>query len=306
MNLLPTTLVYADEMSEALDGVGALSKTISNYGPLVVLLSIFFIIFLALVFLVLKGNNKMMKQIMDRQKSNDDLEDDIVNKLVETVLDSLYKKTDNDLSKTIQDSLEPLENAIQSLQIKKDTKNDYHKDIVGAYIDVNMAFKDASREALSELKCSRIAIYMFHNGNVSMLGLPFFKMSCIHEWSSRGNKNATIRGINHIDMPLHLFNDFIEDLWNHGVYKSEDVEKTSLTDSSIKDFVYGSVTRSLYMVAIKGSEGTIAGFVVAEFDNTDNFEHNETRNNEVKAVLDKMIDKISPIVSNKYVYKKKM
>ena len=105
-------------------------------------------------------------------------------------------------------------------------------------------------------------------------------------------------------MPLHLFNDFIEDLWRDGIYKSENVDETIKVDPSIKEFISFSKTKSLYIMAIKNDSDAITGFVVAEFNNTDTFEHDEARDEEINTVLVEMIRKISPIVSNRYVFKK--
>lgn len=301
MNL--TEVTSSTDVNSVVGGVNSLSKTISDYGPLVVLLAVFLLVFILLVVLVLRSNSKMMKQIMTSSTTSEDLEGELLNKFVEGALATLTRENTS-MAETIKASLEPLENVIKHMDSGNTptTKNDdYHKDLVGAYIDVNMAFKDASRSALTSLNCGRVAIYMFHNGNASLLGLPFFKMTCIHEWTNRGN--GTLRGKSHSDMPLHLFNDFIENLWNAGVYKSEDIEKSSHVDPSILEFTSFSNTKALYMIAIKDNDGVITGFVVAEFNDIDTFEHDETRNNEVYTVINGMIQKISPIVSNKYVFK---
>lgn len=302
MNPFIPTTVYASEAEEALDAVDKMSKTIVDYGPLVVLLSIFFLIFIVLIAVILRSNFKMTRQIVNRNNSNGKLEEEVIKKFVNGALSELTK--DQDIEGAIARQLKPLEDAIHDIQHghEHDDENDYHRDLVGAYIDVNMAFKDASRTALKDLKCDRIGIYIFHNGNESMLGLPFFKMSCIHEWTSTGQN--TLRGKSHSNMPLHLFNDFIEDLWRSGVYRSENVDETIKIDPSIKEFISFSKTKSLYIMAIKNDSDAITGFVVAEFDNTDTFEHNEARNKEINTVLVEMIRKISPIVSNRYVFKK--
>ena len=278
-----------------------MSETIIDYGPLVVLLSIFFLVFICLIIVVLRSNYKMTRQIVNRNNSNGKLEEEVIKKFVNGALSELTK--DQDIEGAIARQLKPIETAIYNMHYHEyDDENDYHRDLVGAYIDVNMAFKDASRTALKYLKCDRIGIYIFHNGNESMLGLPFFKMSCIHEWTSTGTN--TLRGKSHSSMPLHLFNDFIEDLWRDGVYKSENVDETIKTDPSIKEFISFSKTKSLYIMAIKNDSDAITGFVVAEFDNIETFEHNETRDSEINTVLVDMIRKISPIVSNRYVFKK--
>lgn len=300
MNSIITTTAYASEADGAVDAVDKMSKAIIEYGPLVVLLSIFFLIFIALIAVVLRSNHKLTTQITNRNNANGKLEEEVIKKFVNGALSELTK--DQDIEGAIARQLKPLEDAISHMNHEHDDENDYHRDLVGAYIDVNMAFKDASRTALKDLKCDRVGIYIFHNGNESMLGLPFFKMSCIHEWTSTGTN--TLRGKSHSSMPLHLFNDFIEDLWRNGIYKSENVDETIKTDPSIKEFISFSKTKSLYIMAIKNDSDAITGFVVAEFDETDTFEHNEDRNEEINTVLVEMIRKISPIVSNRYVFKR--
>lgn len=300
MNSFVTTTAYASEADGAVDAVDKMSKAIIEYGPLVVLLSIFFLIFIILIVVVLRSNHRLTTQIMNRNNTNGKLEEEVIKKFVNGALSELTK--DQDIEGAIARQLKPLEDAISHMNHEHDDENDYHRDLVGAYIDVNMAFKDASRTALKDLKCDRIGIYIFHNGNESMLGLPFFKMSCIHEWTSTGTN--TLRGKSHSSMPLHLFNDFIEDLWRDGVYKSENIDETIKTDPSIKEFISFSKTKSLYIMAIKNDSDAITGFVVAEFDNIETFEHNETRDSEINIILVEMIRKISPIVSNRYVFKK--
>lgn len=300
MNSFVTTTAYASEADGAVDAVDKMSKAIIEYGPLVVLLSIFFLIFIILIVVILRSNHRLTTQIMNRNNTNSNLEEEVIKKFVNGALSELTK--DQDIEGAIARQLKPLEDAISHMNHEHDDENDYHRDLVGAYIDVNMAFKDASRTALKDLKCDRVGIYIFHNGNESMLGLPFFKMSCIHEWTSTGTN--TLRGKSHSSMPLHLFNDFIEDLWRDGVYKSENVDETIKTDPSIKEFISFSKTKSLYIMAIKNDSDAITGFVVAEFDNIETFEHNETRDSEINTILVEMIRKISPIVSNRYVFKK--
>lgn len=300
MNPYITTTAYASEADGAVDAVDKMSKAIIEYGPLVVLLSIFFLIFIILIVVVLRSNHRLTTQIMNRNNTNGKLEEEVIKKFVNGALSELTK--DQDIEGAIARQLKPLEDAISHMNHEHDDENDYHRDLVGAYIDVNMAFKDASRTALKDLKCDRVGIYIFHNGNESMLGLPFFKMSCIHEWTSTGTN--TLRGKSHSSMPLHLFNDFIEDLWRDGVYKSENVDETIKTDPSIKEFISFSKTKSLYIMAIKNDSDAITGFVVAEFDDIETFEHNETRDSEINTILIEMIRKISPIVSNRYVFKK--
>ena len=294
-------------VGEMTDGITNIAKAISEYGPLVVLMAVFLVIFLALVVLVLRSNSKMMTQIMNRQRTSDELDQKIINKFVENALAT--QKTNHDTE--VKELVEEIKEAIKLRDASEEhrdpnndnSNNDYHKDLVGAYIDVNMAFKDASRSALNALHCDRVAIYVFHNGNKSMHGLPFFKMSCVHEWTTHGSN--TLRGKSHTDMPLHLFNDFIENLWKCGVYKAEDVQKSIHEDPSLKEFIAFSNTESLYMVSIKDDEGALSGFVVAEFEQIEHFECDDRRDTQIRHIIDTMIDRVGPIVTHQYIYRRK-
>lgn len=280
-------------LSNAVNGVDTLSGTISKYGLPIVIMAVFFIIFLLLVFLILHNNAKMMKQLVEHQNHSDKTEEELLSKLVDSALESKIVESDKGPKNNINNNNEDI-NAGSDSSKQQITEDAIHKDLVGAYIDVNMAFKDASRSALQDLNCARVAIYVFHNGNKSIHGLPFFKMSCVHEWTNKGSN--TLRGKSHMDLPLHVFSDFIEDLWKNGVYKSEDVEKSAKNDMSLCEFTAYSKTKALYLDAIKDDKGLIAGFVVAEFEDVDTFETDKNRDHQVKKVLDNMIMKISSIL----------
>jgi len=304
-------------VGEMTDGVTNVAKAISDFGPVVVIMAVFIVIFLVLVLLVLRNNSKMMNQLMKRQDNYDKTDQQILNKFLETALASYTQKSEDELKHVADDirkSLEPLEHQIESIndrldaeeekhEKEKEEEDDIHKDLVGTFIDVNMAFKDASRTAFADLGCERVAIYVFHNGNNSIHGLPFFKMSCIHEWTTKGSN--TLRGKYHIDIPLHLFNDFIEDLWKDGYYAADDIERAKEEDKSISEFTAFSNTRSIYILGIRDSDNKLAGFVVAEFAQVDTFKTNPERGAFVSNILNEMISKIGPIVTNHYLYKGK-
>lgn len=308
------SITSVGEMSE---GITSLAEAISDYGPVIVVMAIFFIVFLALVVLVLRSNAKLMNQFMTRQNTSDNLNTNVVTKLVETALSNYQNSSENkteELIKEFKETLEPLEHAVEELKKgehhndghehhhseKENDDESYHHDLVGAFIDVNMAFKDASRKALDKLKCERIAIYVFHNGNNSVHGLPFFKMSCIHEWTTRGC--GTLRGKYHTDVPLHLFNDFIENIWKDGYYRTGDVEKSKAEDPSLTEFVSFSNTKALYILGVKDENEKLAGFIIAEFEDIKHFETDEIVDSYCRETLEEMAFKISPVIGTKYIY----
>lgn len=298
------------DISNVTTGVVNISEAISKYGVAIVIMAVFFVIFMILIVIMLYSNTKMINQIIASKSASDQQDQTIISKFIDNALDakgvSSKDEIVNTLSNELKESLTPITQKLEAMSKNEDhseeDKNDYHKDLVGAYIDINMAFKDISRETFTSLNCDRIAIYVFHNGNKSIHGLPFFKMSCIHEWTIHGTN--TLRGKSHMDLPLHLFNDFIENLYQVGYYCTEDISAGKKDDPSIEEFVSYSGTKSLYLMAIKDNENSLAGFVSAEFNHVETFEHDELRGRHVRIILENMVSHIAPIIGNKYIYKR--
>lgn len=294
-------------------GVKNISEAIYNYGIAIVVMGVFFVLFLILIIIMLFNNIRMSKQIMNVNADTDKQREEVINKLIDNAIEAKDTNMSTVIAKEIHESLSPISKQLEELSsevYKKDnyhnqtdTEEDYHKDIVGAYIDISMAFKDISRKTLTELDCDRIAIYVFHNGNTSIYGLPFFKMSCIHEWTKHGAH--TLRGKSHADIPLHLFDDFIENLYKHGIYKSENIDNVIKEDTSIKDFLALSDTKAMYLIAVKNTDDALVGFVAAEFAEIESFESNPNRDKYIMQVLDHMVANIAPIIGNKYIYRKR-
>lgn len=304
LSLIATaTTTDSTEATEGVDsmigGVTSLSGLMSNYGILIVVISAVLIILFVSILCLLISNSRMISNIMKMSNINNS-----------TVINNLDKFTNSSINadnvekkksvKEFKKNIKPI-NQGKDLKNKNSFQEDYHKNIVGAYINVSMAFKDASRAVLNKIGCDRVAIYTFHNGNVSMYGLPFFKMSCIHEWTKTGVN--TLRGKSHTDLPLHLFSDFIEDLWKNGKYISEDIEKSQAIDHSIKEFIAYSETKALYITAVKNFDDIIVGFIIAEFDHAETFESDQKRHDEIEEAMDDMSLKVSPILGSEYVYK---
>lgn len=311
---MDTTVSSGIENGQILSGVSTFSELISKYGPLVVLLSIFFILFIVLVVVVVKSNGKLIDTVTESNSKTADVSNDAISQLVAAALDKFKKENpmiveSNNTNQELVDLVRKLESELSELKgdlnrSSATNEADYHKDIIGAYIDVNMVFKDASRKALQKLDCDRIAIYVFHNGNNAIYGLPFFKMSCIHEWTRTGIRTRRMQ--THTDIPLNFFYKFIENIYKNGYYRTDDISVSSEIDSSIKEFIAYSDTQSMYIVNTKAPvTDAITGFVVAEFNEKNNFEHDEHRNEYVKDVLTEMAAAVAPLLGTEYKFKKK-
>lgn len=300
------------DIDKVTSGVTDIAGAISDYGFAVVVIAVFFVVFLILIIIMLYSNTKMMNMLMKSNQSSNITEQELLSKLLDK---SIGTKEGDNVSNTIVDILSKrLDEAVAKLQQNNNTQNqqqtatpdadDYHKDLIGAYVDLNLTYKSISRVTMTKLCCDRVAIYVFHNGNSSMYGLPFFKLSCVHEWTSHGSN--TLRGKSHTDIPLHVFGDVIDDLYRNGVYKAQNIqEKMKEEDSSIGEFVSYSNTKSIYLIAVKSDDNVITGFISAEFNHEDCFETDDHRDTEIRAILDEMVMKISPILSTQYTYKPK-
>lgn len=303
------------ENEQILSGVSTFSELIAKYGPLVVLLSIFFILFIILVVVVVKSNSKLIGTLTESNSRTADMNNDAISQLVSAALDKIKQENPNAIpsnsasNQELVDLVRKLESEISELKgdlnrSSETNEADYHKDIIGAYIDVNMILKDASRKALQKLDCDRVAVYVFHNGNNAMYGLPFFKMSCIHEWTRTGIKTRRMQ--THTDIPLNFFYNFIEKIYKDGYYRIGDIDTNSEADSSVKEFIAYSDTKSMYIVDTKAPvTDAITGFVVAEFNEKNNFEHDDHRNEYVKDVLVEMAAAVAPLLGTEYKFKKK-
>lgn len=301
--------------------VNKFAYMIEHYGALIVMLAVILCIFVIVIIAMLRSHSKLMNQVIkDHGGKEHSLEGNILLKLADALINhhkttksetatldkpkDVNEMTDEELLESVKEMLsnasaKPAEHSRKREEMQINDES-YHHDLLGAFIDVHAVLKDASRETLRELRCSRVAIYVFHNGNKSMFGLPFFKMSCVHEWGLTGANTPRSRA--HTDLPLHLFNDFIEDLWRYGYYKAQNVDIAIQKDNSIREFVAYSDTKALYFAAIKDKDGIISGFVVAEFDEFDTFESDENRDNFVKGALDRMAIQVQPIIGSPYVY----
>lgn len=282
---------------DIIDSLSGISKLLSDYGPLIVILSVFILVFLGLFVFVLKKYSKSE----NRSDLRSDEDRKVVNTLIQEALDNRKEASAEQMNTIIEEFRkntqlinERIDKMENDMTHSHEAEDDYHKDIVGAYMNMSMALKDASRHVMNDLKCERIGIYVFHNGNSSIHGLPFFKMTCIHEWTITG-KN-TIRGKYHVDTPLQVFNDFIEDLYKYGYYRSGDVEQAIKEDPSLEEFIGYSHTKSIYIIAIKDSEDRLAGFIVSEFIETKDF-NDDKQVKEIHDILDKMREEVTPIVT---------
>ena len=284
-----------DNIDKAISSIDGMASTIDKYGIAIAALALIFVVFVILILFVLRSNRKLIDTLTSNDKNK--YEEELLSKLIDNALSNKVETSISEKIDTgIKSAVDPIKESLSTIVDEHALKEKIHGDLVGSYIDINMALKDASRAAFEKLNnASRVAIYVFHNGNDSMRGLPFFKMSCIHEWTNIGK--ATMRGQSHTNLPLHMYSDFIEDLWKNGEYLCEDVNKHIDTDVSLASFIEFSKTQALFIDAVRDDHSAVIGFVIAEFEAPETFEREDSRKDEIKSILDRMCGRIAPILN---------
>lgn len=274
--------------SNASNDVVAIAGAIDEYGILVVMAGAFIAITILIMIFFLKMNSSMMKTITKQMDRNNENSNNVASKLVNYVTkDTNMGKPDKekDAHKSKDDSV--TENS-------EDTKKHHSKDLVKLSIDRETIFRSASKIVFDKEKCSRVGIYVFHNGNETPYGLPFIKMSCIFDQGITGTK--TQRALTHTNLPLHYFNDMVESLYTTDEYFYN--VDASDKDNSVHSFTAGSNTKAGYCSAIRSDDGVVLGFISCEFNHNIDFGNNEITN-EIRQAVHEMSISIKYIIINK-------
>ena len=278
--LSSTSSEVSGNMSNTMDQVSDATKLINQYGPTVVIIAVFLILFIGLLVFILRSNHRMNQQMLEAQKNASENNQ----KMMQDMFGTFKTRGVHNKDKDDEDD-------------EEDVEKPKKKMIVSAYIDSSLAFKDASRIAISKIKCERVAIYLFHNGNHTPYGYPFAKMSCVHEWTLRGSN--TIRGTTHMNIPLYAFSTIVESLVKDGEFVIGNIYDHGIisADEQVFQFISGSTIRSLFALGIKDKDGDLAAFTIAEFKDAQDFSDEETYKN-VKDALSMMNESIYSIIVN--------
>lgn len=292
MNFLVSgiTTLSSTTSSSAADGLTELVSTdtiketasiLDQYGPTIVIVSVFILLFIGIVVFILRINNKMNQQMIQSQQA---------------AIEANHKMTE-EMFNTCMAMIRPKQEDEKDDDDDSDEKPKKKKNIVSIYIDSSLAFKDASRIAMSKIKCERIAIYLFHNGNHTPYGYPFAKMSCVHEWNVRGSN--TVRGANHVNIPLYAFSTIVESLVKDGEFVVGNIYEHGIlsADEQVFQFISGSTIRALFALGIVDKNNELAAFTIAEFKEAKDFSSHETYTN-VKDALVTMNSNIYSIIIN--------
>lgn len=277
--------VTEDTSTTAVSGITQLADSISKNGALIVIGAAFILFSVLILLMFIKINSDMFKNIVNQINQKNDENSEITKKLLDHFLEAEEKEKEKEADDDEEDKNPPKHHA---------------KDLVGLYIDYTTAFKGETKSVINTIRCDRVAVYVFHNGNQTLYGLPFIKMSCVYEDTMKGN--MTMRSKAHMNLPLHLFNDFIQALYRDGIFAGN-IDDVEIHDGSIREFLSFSDAKSVFMRAIKKEDGSLAGFTVCEFNEPVDYS-NENTFMAINNKLKEMNDAIKYIVTDDEFSKK--
>lgn len=268
---------------DVINSVERTSKLLDQYGVEIVLLSVFIVIFIIILTVIILNNRKLINELIEENKAKELNTEEIIKTTVNACVTS-FKEAESQL---IQDSME------QSFKKEKE----FHKKAIQYNINAYAIFEEATKAVMRELHCQRIGIYLLHNGNETPYGYPFAKASCVYEYTFKGPVR-TVRGSNHMNLPLYAFSRLIEHLMNYDDCLVDSIDEYGFQDAESKqqfiDFVSGSNITSLYALAIRDNSGIIAAFTTIEYDSSDKLHIYPY--NEFKQIANLMNSTIKPII----------
>lgn len=254
-------------MSSTVRDVSEVTKLLDQYGPVMTILAIFLVIFIALIFFVLK------QQANANAKMREDNSE-----LMKNLLNTNREMLDNALKKIAP----PVSVATEPKVLN----------LMETYSKINESLKDNCRAYLDKTTADRIAIYLFHNGTHTTHGFPFFKFSCICEYITKGTLS---RMKDHLDFPINLMGDMVTLLMRQGEYYEFSEASKNMT-RPIDPMIYKLLTsdsNSFIVCAIFDSDNNIMGFILSEFNRSI---LNDTNIQIRKDIMADMAKSVSPIL----------
>lgn len=202
-----------------------IAETIDKFGPVFVIISVFILIFLAVILFFLKSYTDASGQMAKQQQ---------------LMLDYIMKKD-------------------------KEEKNHQaeEKNIVEVFYKINTHIKTECEKFQEKTDCDRIGVYVFHNGTSASHGMPFFKTTCVCEYIKRGS-GITPHIKDSTNIPITIYDDIVEKLYTEGgvVTVRNSVEGAFHSDSFFLD--KDKAATAIFTVVFDSSN-SIMGFILGEY-----------------------------------------
>lgn len=277
---------------ELINQVEQVAGIANKYGLTVTVLAVFLVLFMVFMGYQIITSDRNAKTMAENMKREAEQNREANQKMLEAII-AFANGT----------SISPNLSAPAAPQEPKDTHQEASNkqgNLMKGYIDSSIAFKDASRIAMEEIKCDRIAIYLFHNGNKSHYGYQFAKMSCIHEWTSRGIQ--TSRRTHHTNLPIYVFDSIVESLISDNEFVVGNISEYGiLTDiTQVQEFIAGSHVKAMFALGIRDHDNNLAAFTIAEFKDPRDFAEGSVYDSVKKALTTMNRNIISIIINDQF------
>lgn len=136
-------------------------------------------------------------------------------------------------------------------------------------VELNFFIKDLLKQTLEQIDASRAMLVMYHNGEHSIGGYSFTKMSCTQECissktNSRGQLiSSCIRDF--INIPISAFSLITRSLFDKGMFTLPNISKIKNSNLSTYEELKKHGARSARFFPLRDSKGHIFGFISFEF-----------------------------------------
>ena len=148
-------------------------------------------------------------------------------------------------------------------------KKDTTPETFNARVKATMFIQDLLQQTLHKVGSSRALVVLYHNGQHSISGYGFNKMSCVHEAidSEVSHYDKTLKPVQtrFNSLPISAFSTITRNLFDVGkftIYSLSECKKKDL--STYEEFKYhGAYSAKFYPLV--GTTGHIFGFVCFEF-----------------------------------------
>ena len=245
-----TTESSSSASTSAVDDVGKVSGFMNEYGPTIVILSLFILMaagmFGAFIYM-LKSSNKV---ILDQQK-----------KLLDTILNENQKKKSSHDKNEDDNKYDNDEDDTYRL-VRPPIRTE--ENLVEIFVKLNETIQESVVELRRCCDADRVSVYVFHNGSYSSHGLPFFKFTCINE-KIKKYSGMTPKIHIHNGLPLSMYGGLIADIYRNGEIVCENIDTVREKSPILYGEFVDQGVKSAIANAIYDANDNILGVILTEF-----------------------------------------
>lgn len=136
-------------------------------------------------------------------------------------------------------------------------------------MDLNTVVLQKLEDLLHDIGCDRVLIIQYHNGEHSLNGVDFARMSCTHEVvdkSSKPNVKQNMRVQSRLlGIPVTAYQSLTRRIIEEKVVIIEDVETIKHTNPSTYAELKFHRAKSIVLVRLTDLQNNIVGFMLAEY-----------------------------------------